>query len=66
MRRMIEFYSLLSNVSDDFKFEIERSVSEYMARVKRIAYLQGIVDFTRLFIILKENSADIMRKYVDV
>ena len=66
MRRMIEFYSLLSNVSDDFKFEIERSVSECMARVKRIAYLQGIVDFTRLFIILKENSADIMRKYVDV
>lgn len=66
MRRMIGFYSLLSNVSDAFKFEIERSVSEYMARVKRIAYLQGIVDFTRLFIILKENSADITRKYVDV
>ena len=60
------FYSLLSNVSDELKFEMERSVSAYMARVTRIAYLQGIADFTRLFVVLKENPADILRKYVDV
>lgn len=60
------FYSLLSIQTDDLKFEMEGTVSEYMARVTRIAYLQGIVDFAKLFVVLKENPDVILQKYVDV
>ena len=46
-----EFYSLLSKCSEDIGFDMERSVSEYMARVTRLAYLQGIIDFAKLFVV---------------
>lgn len=59
-------YSLLSELPKDVNFEMEASVSEYMERVIRIAYLQGIFDFTRLFVVLRENSQHILQKYVDV
>lgn len=36
-----------------------------MARVTRIAYLQGIIDFTNLFIDLKEDAHNILKKYED-
>ena len=49
-----EFYSLLSKCSEDIGFDMERSVSEYMARVTRLAYLQGIIDFAKLFVVLKD------------
>lgn len=59
------FYSLLSKCSEDIGFDMERSVNEYMARVARLAYLQGIIDFTKLFVVLKEDAHDILEKYVD-
>ena len=37
-----QFYLMLEDCSEDFKFEMERIVSSYMTRVLRIAYLQGI------------------------
>ena len=61
-----KLYSLLSELSKDVNFEMEATVSEYMARVIRIAYLQGIFDFTRLFVVLRENPQHILQKYVDV
>ena len=59
------FYSFLKKFPEDMKFDMERTVSEYMARVTRIAYLQGIVDFTRLYVVLKDNPETILQKYVD-
>ena len=61
-----QFYLMLEDCSEDFKFEIERVVSSYMTRVLRIAYLQGIKDFLELFIVLKEDTRNILQKYVDV
>ena len=58
-------YSLLSTLPDGIKFDMERTISEYMARVTRIAYLQGIVDFTRLYVVLQEDPNAILQKYVD-
>lgn len=58
-------YSLLSTLPDDIRFDIERTISEYMARVTRIAYLQGIVDFTKLYVVLQEDPNAILQKYVD-
>jgi len=60
-----KFYSLLSECPEHIHFAMERNVSKYMARVTRIAYLQGIIDFTKLFIDLKENAHNILRKYED-
>ena len=59
------FYSFLEEFPEDIKFEMEQTVSEYMARVTRIAYLQGIVDFTRLYVVLKDNPETILQKCVD-
>lgn len=61
-----QFYLMLEDCSEDFKFEMERVVSSYMTRVLRIAYLQGIKDFLELFIVLKEDTRNILQKYVDV
>ena len=61
-----QFYLMLEDFSEDFKFEMERVVSSYMTRVLRIAYLQGIKDFLELFIVLKEDTRNILQKYVDV
>lgn len=59
-------YTRLSELPGDIQFELESIVSKYMARVTRIAYLQGIVDFTKLFVTLKEEPDAILKKYVDV
>ena len=61
-----QFYLMLEDCSEDFKFEMERVISSYMTRVLRIAYLQGIKDFLELFIVLKEDTRNILQKYVDV
>ena len=61
-----QFYLMLEDCTEDFKFEMERVVSSYMTRVLRIAYLQGIKDFLELFIVLKEDTRNILQKYVDV
>ena len=61
-----QFYLMLEECSEDFKFEMERVFSSYMTRVLRIAYLQGIRDFSELFVILKEDTQNILQKYVDV
>ena len=57
------FYSLLSECPEHIHFDMERNVSKYMARVTRIAYLQGIIDFTKLFVVLKEDAHEILQKY---
>ena len=59
------FYSFLEDFPEDIKYKMEQTVSEYMARVTRIAYLQGIVDFTRLYVVLRDNPESILQKYVD-
>lgn len=59
-----KFYSLLSKCPEHIHFDMERNVSKYIARVTRLAYLQGIMDFTKLFVVLKEDVHDILEKYV--
>lgn len=61
-----QYYKLLAECPDDVRFEMESIISKYMTRVLRIAYLQGIRDFSELFIVLKEDTQDILQKYVDV
>lgn len=60
------YYAMLEELPEDFRFEMERVFSSYMIRVLRIAYVQGIKDFSELFIILKEDVQNILQKYVDV
>ena len=53
-------YSLLSGMPEDIRFDMERTISEYLARVTRIAYLQGMKDFAELYVILKLDVSDIL------
>lgn len=46
--------------------ELEDVVSSYMARVVEIAYLQGMKDFAELCVVLKSDTQEILRKYIDV
>ena len=58
-----QFYSLLSQCPEEIHFDMEQNVSRQMERVTRIAYLQGIIDFAKLFIDLKEDAQNILKKY---
>lgn len=55
------FYKLADTMPDVDKLEMESIFSEYMARVTRIAYLQGMKDFTELHITLKNSMVDILK-----
>ena len=59
------FYGIADTMPDKDKLEMESIFSEYMARVIRIAYLQGIKDFAELHVILKEDTTDILKNYID-
>lgn len=60
-----DFYTY-RNVMDGKDFtRLEEIFSEYMARVTRLAYLQGLKDFNELCLVLKENTNDIMNQYID-
>ena len=60
-----DFYSYRDKMdASDFR-KLEEIFSEYMARVTRIAYLQGMKDFNELHIVLKEDTNSIMRNYID-
>lgn len=61
-----KFYEMLNELPEDINFEMERVFSSYMTRVLRIAYVQGIRDFSELFIVLKEDVQSILQKYVDI
>ena len=45
--------------------ELENIFTSYMARVTRIAYLQGMKDFTELCGMLREDTQEILKKYID-
>lgn len=62
----VQYYKLLEECTEEVRFEMEIIINRYMTRVLRIAYLQGIRDFSELFIVLKEDAQDILQKYVDV
>lgn len=59
------FYKLAGTMPNADKLAMESIFSEYMARVTRIAYLQGMKDFAQLHLMLKEDAKNIMEKYVD-
>lgn len=59
------FYKLAGTMPNADKLTMESIFSEYMARVTRIAYLQGMKDFAQLHLMLKEDAKNIMEKYVD-
>ncbi len=59
------FYKLADTMPNADKLAVESIFSEYMARVTRIAYLQGMKDFSELHLVLKEDAKNIMEKYVD-
>lgn len=56
-----QFYELMQG-----NLELENIFTSYMARVTRIAYLQGMKDFTELCGILREDTQEILKKYIDV
>ena len=60
-----DFYSFRDVVGISDFTKLEEVFSEYMARVSRLAYLQGMKDFHELCIELKEDTNDIMKKYID-
>ena len=60
-----DFYSFRDGMDEDAFRKLEENFSEYMARVTRIAYLQGMKDFNELCLQLRENTNDIMEKYID-
>lgn len=55
-----QFYELMQG-----NLELENIFTSYMARVTRIAYLQGIKDFAELCGILREDTQEILKKYID-
>jgi hypothetical protein len=60
-----DFYAYRAGMDRSDFARLEEIFSEYMARVSRLAYLQGMKDFHELCLELKENTNDIMKKYID-
>ena len=60
-----DFYAYREGMDVKGFTKLEEIFSEYMARVTRIAYLQGMKDFNELCLELRENTNDIMEKYID-
>lgn len=60
-----DFYAYREGMDVKGFTKLEEIFSEYMARVTRIAYLQGMKDFNELCLQLRENTNDIMEKYID-
>lgn len=60
-----DFYETIGKLPDTEKFKLEDIFSTYMARITRIAYLQGMKDFAELHDCLKEDTSAILAKYVD-
>lgn len=60
-----DFYSFREGMGEDAFRQMEEIFSEYMARISRLAYLQGMKDFNELCLQLRENTNDIMEKYID-
>lgn len=60
-----DFYSFRDGMDASDFTKLEETFSEYMARLTRLAYLQGMKDFHELCLALKENTNDIMKKYID-
>ena len=60
-----DFYSYRDGMDRNDFTRLEEIFSEYMARVTRIAYLQGMKDFNELCLQLRENTNVIMEKYID-
>lgn len=59
------FYKLAGTMPNADELAMESIFSEYMARVTRIAYLQGMKDFIELHVVLRDSITDILDKYVD-
>ena len=57
-----ELYSIVSKCPEEITFDVESTINAYIARVLRIAYLQGIKDFANLYITLKEDVHEILKK----
>lgn len=60
-----DFYTYRNGMDGKDFTRLEEIFSEYMARVTRLAYLQGLKDFNELCLVLKENTNDIMNQYID-
>ena len=60
-----EFYALGKKIADKDFVHLEEIFSQFMARSARIAYLQGMKDFNELCLVLREDTADIMKNYID-
>lgn len=60
-----DFYDYREGMDRKEFAKLEEIFSEYMARVTRIAYLQGMKDFNELCLQLRENTNVIMEKYID-
>lgn len=61
-----DFYSFRNGMDGKDFTRLEEIFSEYMARVTRLAYLQGMKDFNELCLVLKENTNDLIRKYIEL
>lgn len=59
------FYAFRDGMERKEFSKLEEIFSEYMARITRIAYLQGMKDFHELCLELKDDTNDIMKKYID-
>lgn len=58
-----DFCQLADAMSDKDRLEMEDVFSAYMARVTRIAYLQGMKDFAELHVVLKDDVSEILNKH---
>lgn len=55
-----EFYACVGK-----DMELENIFTSFMARVTKIAYLQGMKDFAELCGVLKCDTNEILEKYID-
>lgn len=59
------FYMLVDSMQEKERLETEEVFSEYMARVIRIAYLQGLKDFAELHLEIKQDIQNILEALLE-
>lgn len=59
------FYEIVDRLPKGDKLKLEEIFTRFTARLTRIVYLQGMKDFAELHIVLKEDTAEILQKYID-
>lgn len=57
-----KFYEIIREYPQEDLFALEEAFNTCVARAQKIAYLQGLKDFSRMFIDLKDDATVILKQ----